>query len=209
MVLKMKTKDIINKAKEMQFKEKITWVVIFSLIIIVLVQTIVIFSLGTNRVHRISIPPSIEFGAMVDTDTINPFEIYQIAGAITQQLYLWQDGEQDFKKNINKFNAFITPAYRQYLLAEYNNLLKIGQLKGRERSLQPVNIYKESSVQKNNDGEWTVAIDFQHQEHIDNQRFKDFVIRHLIRVVYRQIDGESNPWGLQLDVPTIKPLRLK
>jgi hypothetical protein len=55
---------------------------------------------------------------------------------------------------------------------------------------------------------WLVQIVFHQQEHINNQRFKDLRIQHSIKVVYRNIDAQSNPWGLQLDVPWKQPVRL-
>jgi hypothetical protein len=127
--------------------------------------------------------------------------------AITQQLNLWKDGKVDFRKNIDKYHAYITPEYRAYLLDEYKNLLNLGQLNGRERSLQEEDMYQISNVSKQSDG-WLVQIVFHQQEHINNQRFKDLRIQHSIKVVYRNIDAQSNPWGLQLDVPWKQPVRL-
>jgi hypothetical protein len=53
----------------------------------------------------------------INTGEIDHFEIYSFAGAITQQLNLWKDGKVDFRKNIDKYHAYITPEYRAYLLA--------------------------------------------------------------------------------------------
>jgi hypothetical protein len=123
-------------------------------------------------------------------------------------LNLWKDGKVDFRKNIDKYYAYITPEYRAYLLDEYENLLNLGQLNGRERSLQEEDMYRTSNVIKQSDG-WLVQIVFHQQEHINNQRFKDLRIQHSIKVVYRNIDAQSNPWGLQLDVPFERPVRLR
>jgi integrating conjugative element protein (TIGR03746 family) len=200
--------DLIDVDKSIRAKEKKMYSIILALVLALFVSIIVILTLSINKTYRISLPPNLEFGATVNTGEIDHFEIYSFAGAITQQLNLWKDGKVDFRKNIDKYYAYITPKYRAYLLDEYKNLLNLGQLNGRERSLQEEDMYRTSNVIKQSDG-WLVQIVFHQQEHINNQRFKDLRIQHFIKVVYRNIDAQSNPWGLQLDVPFERPVRLK
>lgn len=204
----LSTQDIVDKDKATKAKERKLLLIVSGLIIAIILCLVIVVTLTINRTHRISLPPKLEFGTIVNTGEIDYFEVYSLAGAITQQLNLWKDGEVDFKNNINKFSAYITPEYRAYLLDEYHNLLKLGELSGRERSLQEEDIYQASNVKKLADG-WLVSIVFRQQEHINNQRFKNFRIRHFIKVVYRNIDIQQNPWGLQLDVPSKRPIRLK
>ncbi|SEH72612.1 DUF2895 family protein [Bathymodiolus azoricus thioautotrophic gill symbiont] len=200
--------DLIDVDKSIRAKEKKMYSVILALVLVLFVSIVVILILSSNKTYRISLPPNLEFGATVNTGEIDHFEIYSFAGAITQQLNLWKDGKVDFRKNIDKYYAYITPEYRAYLLDEYENLLNLGQLSGRERSLQEEDMYRTSNVIKQSDG-WLVQIVFHQQEHINNQRFKDLRIQHSIKVVYRNIDAQSNPWGLQLDVPFERPVRLR
>ncbi len=200
--------DLIDVDKSIRAKEKKMYSVILALVLVLFVSIVVILILSSNKTYRISLPPNLEFGATVNTGEIDHFEIYSFAGAITQQLNLWKDGKVDFRKNIDKYYAYITPKYRAYLLDEYENLLNLGQLSGRERSLQEEDMYRTSNVIKQSDG-WLVQIVFHQQEHINNQRFKDLRIQHSIKVVYRNIDAQSNPWGLQLDVPFERPVRLR
>ncbi|SFV89206.1 hypothetical protein MNB_SUP05-SYMBIONT-5-363 [hydrothermal vent metagenome] len=201
--------EIIDKDKAREVKEKKLLAIIIGLVVTIIASVLVMLALSTNKTYRISLPPSLNFGTVVNTGEIDPFEIYSFAGLITQQLNLWKDGKVDFQTNINKFAAYITPEYRNYLLEEYNNLLKLGQLSGRERSLQGESMYQSSSVKRYSTNAWLVDITFHQQEHIDNQRFKDFRIQHFIKVVFRNIDTETNPWGLQLDVPWKNPVRLR
>lgn len=204
----MLIKDIVDGLKAFKYREKIFLGVIASLAVVVVVQSIALVSLSSSRVHRISIPPDLEFGTVVNTGEIDPFEIYSFAGLIVQQLNYWENGAVDFKKNIDKLSAYMTPRYRVYLLKQLNNLSRLGELDGRERSLQSTELYDKNSVQKQNDG-WLVGIDFKQEEHIENQRFKVLKIRHFINVVFRSVNTETNPWGLQLDIPSQAPLRLK
>lgn len=199
--------EFIDQMKSIKAKEKIALSVIACLMLVVIAQAFVNISLAKNITVRVSLPPDLEFGAVIDTNKIDSFEIYSFAGLITQQLNLWKNGKEDFAKNINKFTAYITPEYRSYLLKKYNNLLKLGELDGREKSMQPINIYKKSNVVKIADG-WLVTVDFKQQEHLGNTRFKHFNVRYAIKVVFRDIDTETNPWGLQIDRPLSEPLRL-
>ncbi|SFV87059.1 Possible exported protein [hydrothermal vent metagenome] len=206
----MLTKEkIIDADKATKIKEKKLFSIITGLVVAIITLVFVVLTLSINKTYRISLPPNLQFGAVVNTDEIDNFEVYSFAGAITQQLNLWKNGEVDFRKNIDKFAAYITPEYRAYLLDEYNNLLNLGQLKDRERSLQEENMYQVKNVKKQSDNAWMVKVVFHQQEHINNKRFKDLRIQHFIKVVYRNIDTESNPWGLQLDVPWKKPIRLR
>ncbi len=206
----MFTKEqIIDADKATKIKEKNLFLIIIGLVVAMIILVFVVFTLSINKTYRISLPPNLQFGAIVNTDEIDPFEIYSFAGAITQQLNLWKNGEVDFKDNIDNFSAYITPEYRAYLLDEYNNLLNLGQLNDRERSLQEEDMYQASNVKKQSDNAWMVKVVFHQQEHINNKRFKDLRIQHSIKVVYRNIDAELNPWGLQLDVPWEKPIRLR
>lgn len=200
--------EVVDTDKARQEEKKRFMAIIIGLIVTLIILAGVVFALSINKVHRISIPPKLEFGTIVNTGEIDHFEIYSLAGLVTQQLNLWGNGEKDFKANIHKFGSYITPEYRAFLLAEENNLLRTGQLTDRERSLQPIGMYQADNVKKQSDG-WLIEIVFKQQEHINNQRFKDFRIKHFIKVVYRDIDPEKNPWGLQLDVPWKQPIRLK
>jgi integrating conjugative element protein (TIGR03746 family) len=202
------TNKIIDVDKAAKNRERNFLFVIAGLGLALIVALFIVLVLSVNRVHRISLPPTLEFGAIVNTGEIDNFEVYSFAGLITQQLNLWKNGEQDFRNNIDKFSAYITPEYREYLLNKYTNLLQLGELSGRERSLQGEEMYKASNVRKVSDG-WLVDIIFQQQEYINNQRFKSFRIKRFVKVVYRNIDTETNPWGLQLDVPYKRSARLK
>ena len=165
--------------------------------------------ISSNKTHTISIPPDLSFGSVVETNKKSKYEIWSFAGYITQQIHLWNiNGVVDFKNNIDKLGAFLTPRYRDYLEKQYINLNGIGELSNRERALQPIKAYSEKNVVWNG-SYWQVIIDYRLQEHISNQRFKDFNVRFFIKVTPRDIDPETNPWGLQIDAPNIEPTRLK
>jgi integrating conjugative element protein (TIGR03746 family) len=203
--------NFIDQVKNIRFEQKISYGVIFVLLLVVVLQSALNTNIAdaNNRQYTISIPPSLEFGAKIKTGDVSKFDIHQFGGYIEQQLYFWQsNGAKDFRTNIDNLNSYITPAYRKYLLNKYTNLLNLGELTGREKSLQPLHAFDESFVSKVNGG-WIATIDYQAQEHIDSQRFKNKQQRHFIKIVKRDINPELNPWGLQLDIPPNEPLELK
>lgn len=204
--------NYINQVKNIRFEQKISYGIIAVLLSIVLLQSVVNINIAdaNNRSYKISIPPDLKFGAIVTTDDINKFEVYNFAGYVTQQLYFWQqNGAVDFRANIDKLSAYITPGYRQYLLNKYTNLQGLGQLKDRDKSLSALKQYNEKNIKSIDQGTWQVSIDFLAQEHISHQRFKNKKLRYFISVVIRDVNPEFNPWGLQLDIPFSTPKELK
>lgn len=188
-------------------KQNYLLIIVFSLLLVIVIMAFAIIK--SNETHRLSIPPRLEFGAIVDTSTIEPFEIYSFAGYIFQQLNFWQDGESDYVTNITNLSAFLTNAYKKYLLRDYKNLKQQGKLKGRSRTLQPIKMFKAIDVQKVNNYKWLVVIDFLLQEHIANNLLKSVPIRYYLNVIVQDVDPETNPWGFRLDTPVEKPKRLK
>jgi integrating conjugative element protein (TIGR03746 family) len=204
--------NFIDQVKNIRFEQKIQYAIILFLFVIIIVQSMININLSNanNRSYYISIPPTLEFGLNTTTNTKTPFEIHQFAGYIEQQLYFWQqDGAVDFKENIeNKLWPFITQEYQQYLFKKYQNLLNLGELSGREKTLQPLKMFHTDFVNQNKKG-WEVQIDFNSQEFLDGNKFKDKNQRHFVQVVLSDTNPEINPWGLKLDVPRSEPLEIR
>lgn len=199
----------IDAVKNLQLQQKIQYGIIAVLLLIVFILSLVNNNLSQNRVFRISVPPELKFGTIINTDEVNANEVYNFAGTMIQQLYFWQkNGYVDFKTNINNYRNYLTPEYREYLFAEYDVLKNLGQLANRERSLVPLDLFNVADVVAINNG-WQVTIDYRLEDHINNERFKKTNIRYLIKVVIRDINPSINPWGWQLDVPNKKPVRIR
>lgn len=159
------------------------------------------------REHRLSLPPELRFGSKLTSGTIEPHEVYQFAGSVYQQIYLWlEDGSKEFADNIQRLRYLITDDFYRFLVQKNKDLAKRGELKGRKRNLQPANVYRSDSVSRTASDAWLVQLDLILNESLNGIKIKDgIVVREHIPVVYKDINSAYNPWGLLLDVPT-KPL---
>lgn len=154
---------------------------------------------STLTVH---IPPDLKSGAMVQPNEPSPANVYAFAVYIFQQLYRWPiDGATDFSNAIFALSAYLTPAYREALIAELEAKAKRGELAGRERGMQelPGHRFTEARVNTLQEGVWVVVVDMELLENVKAVAVKRKAIRYPIRVVRYDIDRERNPWGLALD----------
>ena len=166
---------------------------------------ILVLAIGLMRIPSsltIHIPPDLKSGAVVYPNEPSPANVYAFAVYIFQQLYRWpHDGAKDFSRAIYAHAGYLTPAYREALIAELESKAKRGELAGRERGMQelPGHGFRESRVVVLQDGVWEVIVDMELFETVKGMAVKRKAIRYPLRVVRYDIDREMNPWGLALD----------
>lgn len=178
-----------------------------SLWIVIGIQTIVILVMGFGLARSTSdltihIPPDLKAGATVKANAPAPSNVYAFGIYIFQQLYRWpEDGATDFSKAIYQLSPYLTPSYREALVAELELKAKRGELLGRERGMQelPGHGFTEERVHVLQDGIWLVLLDMELLESVKGMDVKHKRIRYPLRVVRYDIDRETNPWGLALD----------
>ncbi len=161
-----------------------------------------------SQVQRISIPPNLNYGGQIVLNSINPWEVYNFAGYVWQQVNRCsQDCFSDYPKNLDRLTAFLTPAFKVWLKLDSNN--RSGELLGRTRFLLPLansNFYE--SVTQDESGAWIVQLDVQLEENIDGVPVKQAKLRYHLKVVAKRVDPEFNPWGLMLDTMPRMPERI-
>lgn len=205
--------EFVDMAKNIRMREYFYFGLIGLLGLLLLISSMTNNNLSANKVVRITIPPNLEFGQIISSADIDYQQIYQLAGQVMQNIYHWQNsGKEDFKQNINKLTALITPEYKQYLLEEYSKLNRQNKL-DKTRALiplVPISEYKDDFVTPiENNTAFVVLIDFKLQTHQENYLIIDAKLRYTVRVVIRDVNPDYNPWGWQLDVPPVKPIRIK
>ncbi len=209
----MKQLEFIDAIKNIKIREYSYIGIIIALVLIIFIAISTNNNLSDNRVFRITIPPKLEFGQVISTSDVDYGQVYRLAGEVMQNLYHWPiSGKEDFKKNINKLSALITPEYKQFLLNQYDELDKQNKL-DKTRALIPVVSvadYRDDFVTPiDNNTAFLVVIDFRLQTHQENYLIQDATLRYTIKVVIRDVDPNYNPWGWQLDTPPVKPVRIK
>lgn len=160
---------------------------------------------GAQEKIEVHLPPQIPTdGLTLAANEYPPATIYSFAFYIWQSLNNWpNNGAEDYKKSIQQFNAFITPAFKSFLVRDYNERFNQGEIQERVRTLQGVNgsAFSINDVQALGHDTWLVHLHLRLAEHMNSNgdQVKDTVIDYTLRVVRYQIDAKSNPWGLALD----------
>lgn len=149
---------------------------------------------------RVHIPPDLRSGAVIGANQADPSNVYAFAGYILQQLNRWpKDGAQDYGRRVFNLSAFLTPQYREFLIADLDLRGKRGELNGRTRALQLIAGFAENRVAILAPGVWTVNLDVNILETVRGMNVKSVNIHYPLRVVRHAVDPELNPWGLALD----------
>ena len=131
---------------------------------------------GTITVH---IPPDLRSGAVMALDEVPPANIYAFAFYIFQQLNRWpENGAEDYGKAIFRIAAYLTPSFREQLIADMEAKGKQGQLAYRVRSLQaiPGQVYEERRVDVLSKESWVVWLDLELRESVKGMTVKKTVV---------------------------------
>ena len=151
---------------------------------------------------RIHIPPDLRSGAVLEMDEVAPANVYVFAFYIFQQLNRWpNDGASDYGQAIFRISPYLTPRYRNDLVADMELKAKRGELAYRVRGVQEVagRGFEERRVDVLAPDVWLVWLDLDLLESVKGMTVKHTTIRYPVRVVRLDVDPETNPWGLALD----------
>lgn len=178
-----------------------------SLWIVIGLQGLIIFALWIGwsqapKQLRVYVPPDLRSGAVLAAEEVPPANVYAFAFYIFQQLNRWPDnGATDYGSAIFRISPYLTPRYRNDLIADMELKARRGELTYRVRGVHevPGHGYEERRVDVLSPDVWVVWLDLDLLESVKGMTVKQTTIRYPIRVVRQAIDPESNPWGLALD----------
>jgi len=149
----------------------------------------------------VHIPPDLRDGARLALDDIPRANVYTFAFYLLQQLNRWpENGATDYGAAIFSTSPYLTPSFREALIADMQSKARAGELTHRVRGLHalPGSSYDESRVDVVSDREWHVRLDVELAESVKGMTVKQTRIRYPLRVVRYAVDAETNPWGLAL-----------
>jgi integrating conjugative element protein (TIGR03746 family) len=159
----------------------------------------------------VHIPPDLRQGAVMRLGEIPTPNIFTFATYVFQQLNTWpKDGQDDYGQNIYRLAAYLTPAFRTWLIQDMHRRAHRGELAGRMRSVEivPGHGFTQHRVTHPAARIWIVTLDLRLTETVRGMTVKDTTIRYPLRVVRRPTDWERNPWGLALAGFARPPKRL-
>lgn len=176
------------------------WAVIALQLVVILGLWMALMRLPSEL--TVHVPPDLRSGAVLRVDDIPAPNVYAFAFTIFQQLNRWPaNGAEDYGTAIFRIAPYLTPAFRQALIADLETKGKQGELAHRVRGLQaiPGRGYEERRVEVLSDNAWVVWLDMELTESVQGVAVKQTAIRYPLRVVRYAVDAEANPWGLALD----------
>lgn len=150
----------------------------------------------------VHIPPDLRSGAVLSLDEVPPANVYTFAFYILQQLNRWpSNGADEYGEAIFRVSAYLTPRFREVLIADMQTKARAGELARRTRSLQAVAGagYAADRVEVLTPDQWVIWLDLELVEHLKGMTVKRTQIRYPLRVIRYPVDAEANPWGLALD----------
>ncbi|MDO5055664.1 MAG: TIGR03746 family integrating conjugative element protein, partial [Pasteurella oralis] len=157
-------------------------------------------------------PPDLRSGSTRAWWEVPPSSVYGFAFYIFQQLNRWpQDGEKDYKRNIEALSAYLTPECQQFLLRDYEQRDLLGELRSRVRGVYeiPGRGFSQSRVKINSQDDWDVTLDLSTDEYYLDNPVKRVTVRYPLHIVRYDVNPEANPWGLALNCYRDTPKRLE
>ena len=151
---------------------------------------------------RVYVPPDLRSGAVFNAEEVPPANVFAFAFYIFQQLNRWpENGATDYGSAIFRISPYLTPRYRNDLIADMELKARRGELAYRVRGVHevPGHGYEERRVDVLSSDAWIVWLDLDLLESVKGMTVKQTTIRYPVRVVREAIDPETNPWGLALD----------
>ncbi len=178
-----------------------------SLRVVIVLQFVVILAhwFGWGQAPKqliVHVPPDLRSGATLSVNEIPDANVYTFAFYIFQQLNRWpEDGAKDYGKAIFRIAPYVTPRFREELMADMEQKGRQGELAYRVRGVHEItgHGYEERRIDVLAPGVWVVWLDLDLLESVKGMTVKRTAIRYPLRVVSLAVDPEANPWGLALD----------
>ena len=161
---------------------------------------------------NVHIPPELSSAVVQKANHIPKPNVYLFTSNILQALNNWtENGEVDFKRNIEAYKHYLTPSFKEQLLKLYNNKKDRGELSERIRGVQELfgHEYDDSKVHLLAVNVWHVNVDLKIREWYRGMKVKEVNLAFPIRVVRYDINRQINPWGMALDGFTEIPQRIE
>lgn len=157
---------------------------------------------ATRDLPVLHIPPDLTRGVILRPGEVPAPNVYAFALYVWQQLNRWPaNGQSEYPQNLFRWSAYLTPRFREALLADLRQRARRGELDQRSRGLQelPGHHYTPERVDSQSAGVWVVWLDLELNEHYRGTLVKTVQLRYPLRVVRLETDRARNPFGLALD----------
>ena len=194
----MRYRDALS---ELRWQRNIAWLQFAAMSAIALLLGLGWYT-ASRELPSLHIPPDVSQGVIIRPGEVPQPNVYAFALYTWQQLNRWPaDGSQEYPQAIYRFSPYLTPRFREELLADMRRRAKAGELDQRVRGMQeiPGHHYDFNRVDVESEDVWIVWLDLDVEEHYRQTLVKDTQVRYPLRVVRWDVDKALNPFGLALD----------
>ena len=181
-------------------------IVVAVLSVLLALSTVVLYL--SNRTHRLSLPPRLDYGATINTGSIHSWEVYSFAGYIWQYMNRCEtDCSTELAVRQQQMISFITPGFAAALANDRAG--RTAELKDRSRYVLPLDSgWDPRLVTRTAEGYWQVVLNVLLVETLRGVEVKRTPLRYTLKVIELRADPEFNPWGLYLDALVVPPERI-
>jgi integrating conjugative element protein (TIGR03746 family) len=186
---------------EMRHQRNVAWLQFGAMTLVALVLASGWY-VASRELPALHIPPDVSEGVIIRPGEVPTPNVYAFALYTWQQVNRWpSDGTQDYPAAIYRFTPYLTPRFREELLADMHRRARAGELDERVRGVQeiPGHHFDFNRVDPKGEGVWVVWLDLAVEEHYRRTRVKETQVRYPLRVVRLDVDKALNPFGLALD----------
>lgn len=157
---------------------------------------------ATRELPALHLAPNMTQGTVIRPGEVPDPNVYGFTYYVWQQINRWKNnGQQDYSQAIFRFSPYLTPRFREELIADMRRRALAGELEARARGVQemPGHHYAFNRVHAEGDGVWVIWLDLTVEEFYRKTLVKSTCIRYPLRTVRMDIDKSLNPFGLALD----------
>ncbi len=152
---------------------------------------------------RVTIPPDLSRGAVVQAGSVHPWDVYVFARYIWQQLNTWHaDGGQDAFQTLHAIRPFLSSTFAAQLDSDLTERRARGELRDRTRRLVSDEPYVQAAV-TTGDGEWLVRLPLLVTETLRGTEIRRHAQVVTLTVRAMDADPERNPWALVISRATV------
>ncbi len=146
---------------------------------------------------KVRIPPDYANGVLLDQSAYPKSAIYANAYLILQNLQHWKDSaETDYPANVKKFECYMYPEMKTWLMNDLSSKRVSGELRDRKRFPRLAGTYGQNSVTPVGNGVWHVWIDVQYTDYLHDEPFKTSTVRYPLIVATDE--RACNPLGISI-----------
>ena len=163
--------------------------------------------------QRIYVTPTLQAeGGYTTANVISDELLFGFAFRTFTELNTWGGTEDtdEYKRQIEKNRYFLTPAYYEQLMNDFNEKKSKGEL-ARLRILSGYHgqDFQSVDIKKINPNTWEVDLTLRLEERVGNTAVKDVLIRYPLKVVRSNLSPDMNPYGLAIDGFVSEPERVQ